>query len=165
MQLGSLARLSARAARAPVRQQLRGAASHGPTGYGKGPYRGFSPPEPEPWKKACGTFFGTITFLWFFWRCKQDGRAFLVRRAPRPSHTLCLSPSPARAPGRRVPPANPPALTIVVHLRGRASSTRGTTMATTTVTVVGTIDRGGGWGEGRSISQGGRRAVDATSRI
>ena len=98
MQLGSLARLSARAARAPVRQQLRGAASHGPTGYGKGPYRGFSPPEPEPWKKACGTFFGTITFLWFFWRCKQDGRAFLVRRAPRPSHTLCLSPSPARAP-------------------------------------------------------------------
>ena len=108
MQLGSLARLSARAARAPVRQQLRGAASHGPTGYGKGPYRGFSPPEPEPWKKACGTFFGTITFLWFFWRCKQDGRAFLVRRAPRPPHTPSLPPL-ACASSRLTSPARQPA--------------------------------------------------------
>eukprot|EP00965_Chrysotila_dentata_P089970 2969644-Pleurochrysis_carterae.AAC.4 len=57
----------------------RRAASHGPKGYGSGPYRGFEPPHVEPWKTQYAEFLGTITWLWFFWRAKHDGPVLLVR--------------------------------------------------------------------------------------
>ena len=56
----------------------------GPTGYGSGPYRGLKVPKVAEWHKNVATVYGTILWLWLFWRCKNDGPALLVRRACPP---------------------------------------------------------------------------------
>ncbi|EOD37317.1 hypothetical protein EMIHUDRAFT_122416 [Emiliania huxleyi CCMP1516] len=48
-------------------------ASHGPKTYGKGEFRGFTPPHVPMWQKRVGEGFATAAWLWFFWRCYHDG--------------------------------------------------------------------------------------------
>ena len=71
---------------APVRLQARAMGGGGDvkTGYGKGQYRGFKMPEVDEWKRDIATAFGCMATLWFLWRCKQDGKAFLVRAPAQP---------------------------------------------------------------------------------
>jgi hypothetical protein len=71
----------------PVQQQARamGGGPSAPRGYGKGPYRGFEMPAVDAWKRDIATAFGCMATLWFLYRCKQDGKAFLVRAGSRPS--------------------------------------------------------------------------------
>mmetsp|Transcript_44392 Transcript_44392/g.73643 ORF Transcript_44392/g.73643 Transcript_44392/m.73643 type:complete len:102 (+) Transcript_44392:25-330(+) len=47
--------------------------SHGGGGYGSGPYRGLKEPKVPAWHHHAATAWGTVAFLWFFWRCKIDG--------------------------------------------------------------------------------------------
>lgn len=64
---------------APLRLTARGmAAESGGGGYGSGPYRGLKIPKVAEWHKNVATAYGCILWLWLFWRCKQDGKAFLV---------------------------------------------------------------------------------------
>ena len=64
------------------RLQLRqgsGMGAGGPRGYGQGEYRGLKVPKPEPWQSNVATFYGTMLWLWIFYRFKQDGKALFVR--------------------------------------------------------------------------------------
>jgi hypothetical protein len=54
----------------------------GPVGYGSGPYRGLKVPKVASWHKTSQTVFGTILWLWLFYRFKNDGPALLVRAVP-----------------------------------------------------------------------------------
>jgi len=54
----------------------------GPIGYGSGPYRGLKIPKVQEWHKNLTTFMGTTMWLWLFWRCYYDGKAFLGLEHP-----------------------------------------------------------------------------------
>ena len=73
-----------------ARQSVR-FASAGPVGYGSGPYRGIKVPKVAQWHKNLSTAFGTILWLWLFWRAKHDGPALLVRIEP-PHAAACTTP-------------------------------------------------------------------------
>lgn len=65
----------------PAASLARQAVRHGhsaPVGYGSGPYRGLKIPAVAQWHKNLATFYGTVLWLWLFWRCKNDGPALLV---------------------------------------------------------------------------------------
>ena len=67
-------------AQAVSRQSTRGMGGHaGGRGYGEGPFRGFKPPKGSVFQKNLATGFGTVAWLWFFWRCKIDGPREFVR--------------------------------------------------------------------------------------
>ena len=61
---------------------VRHAGGGGAGGYGSGPYRGVKIPKVAEWHKNIGTIYGTIMWLWLFWRAKHDGKAFLVPHPP-----------------------------------------------------------------------------------
>jgi len=64
----------------PAASLARQAVRHGhsaPVGYGSGPYRGLKIPAVAQWHKNLATFYGTVLWLWLFWRCKNDGPALL----------------------------------------------------------------------------------------
>merc|ERR1719453_2574843 len=45
----------------------------GPVGYGSGPYRGLKIPKVAQWHKNIQVFYGTVLWLWLFYRIKEDG--------------------------------------------------------------------------------------------
>ena len=83
--LSQRAALSARVAAARTLPKLPGTLVQvrngcgGPVGYGSGPYRGLKIPKVAEWHKNISTFYGTILWLWIFWRTKKDGAALLVK--------------------------------------------------------------------------------------
>ena len=80
-------------------------ASHGPKTYGKGEFRGFTPPHVPMWQKRVGEGFATAAWLWFFWRCYHDGGHLVVSTKCRPCRVCAAGPSTrARAPGRTLRP-------------------------------------------------------------
>ena len=116
------------------RLQLRqgsGMGAGGPRGYGQGEYRGLKVPKPEPWQSNVATFYGSMLWLWIFYRFKQDGKALFVRGPG--TRTLF--------PGRRPDQADS---TLVAQLSscfpacGRVWSIRGMRTATTTTTATAT---------------------------
>ena len=46
------------------------------------PYRGLKIPKVAEWHKNVATLYGTMLWLWLFYRAKNDGPALLVRRSP-----------------------------------------------------------------------------------
>ena len=47
--------------------------------FGVQPYRGLKIPKVQQWHKNVHVVYGTILWLWMFWRIKHDGAAFMVR--------------------------------------------------------------------------------------
>jgi len=77
---------AARTAAAPqisavARQAVRFGHS-APVGYGSGPYRGLKIPKVAAWHKNLSTVYGTILWLWIFYRAKCDGPALLGLEHP-----------------------------------------------------------------------------------
>jgi hypothetical protein len=63
---------------AAIGRQVRHMGGHSePVGYGSGPYRGIKIPKVAQWHKNVATFYGTVLWLWLFWRAKNDGPALL----------------------------------------------------------------------------------------
>lgn len=95
-------------ARLLLRRELHGAAVRAAqrrfgstgrrTGGGSAEYGGWEPPHVADWHKYLGEGSMVVMFLWIFWRVKQDGAHFFVRRATAASL-------------RPPPPCSPPALT------------------------------------------------------
>jgi len=87
MMLRAIRHTAARAATSPavtsmlVRQPVRFGSS-APVGYGSGPYRGIKIPKVAQWHKNVATIYGTILWLWLFWRAKNDGPALLGLKHP-----------------------------------------------------------------------------------
>ena len=44
------------------------------------PYRGLKIPKVADWHKNLAELYGTLLWLWLFWRAKNDGKALLVSR-------------------------------------------------------------------------------------
>ena len=84
----ALLRLSSLRPSLQPRQQLRfgsgAGAPKGGGGYGSGEYRGIKVPPVAAWHKNVATIWGTTMWLWIMWRCKNDGKALLVRPPPPP---------------------------------------------------------------------------------
>lgn len=76
--LRRLAPLAGQATPSATRLAVRHA-SAGPVGYGSGPYRGLKPPKVAQWHKNVSVVYGTMLWLWLFYRCKTDGPALIVR--------------------------------------------------------------------------------------
>lgn len=124
------------------RQQLRfgsgAGAPKGGGGYGSGEYRGIKVPPVAAWHQNVATIWGTMMWLWIFWRCKNDGKALLVRPHASPKLARARSALPgicalASSSGGSRCLAN---LRNAVRVR-RAWSIRGSTataMGTTTAT-------------------------------
>ena len=85
------------------RQQLRfgsgAGAPKGGGGYGSGEYRGIKVPPVAAWHQNVATIWGTMMWLWIMWRCKNDGKALLVRppASPKPTRALRALPGILRA--------------------------------------------------------------------
>lgn len=134
----ALLRLSSLRPSLQPRQQLRfgsgAGAPKGGGGYGSGEYRGIKVPPVAAWHKNVATIWGTTMWLWIMWRCKNDGKALLVRPPRLPE----ANPRPA-CPAWHLRAGNP-ALggSSLANLRNAARVRRAWSIRGSTATATGT---------------------------